>query len=348
MQIGIFGGPRSGKSTLLRLLVAQFGHKFDELKGKRGMFVVNVPDDRVDYLDGIFKPKKKVYRTVTLVEVPPGNEGLIDSQNVQLLNDCDLFLLLIPLFQYGMERTEAAKEGAHERFRALEIDFCLADYLVIQKRLERLQKEGRKTRELSLMKEISKNLESGKPLREIPLRPEEKKILSGFSLLSGVPIIVVLNVSEDDLKSDSVKGQIEEVKGQGIEGVVVCANLEEEVMNLDPEDREIFLKEAGIDQFAAKTLFATANRLLDLITFLTVNPNEVRAWGLPMGSSARDAAGKIHSDMERGFIRAEVVSFGEFAQFNDMAKAKGAGKIRVEGKDYIVQEGDIVTVRFNV
>jgi GTP-binding protein YchF len=348
MQIGIFGAPRSGKSTLLRIMVAEFGYGIDESKGKKGLFVVNVPDPRVDHLAGVFKVKKKVYRTITLVEIPPGGDGRIDSLNIPLLRDCDLLLLVIPLFLSGVEGVSSGGETAYELFRQIEIDLGLADYLVIQKRLERLVKEGKKPRELQLMEKVASSLESGVPMRDMELRAEEKKMISGFSLLSDIPIIAVVNVSEDDAQSNSVKKVVETIQERRVEAVVVCGKLVEEIMSLDPEDRDLFMREAGIDRSVGETIYAASNRLLNLATFLTVNPNEVRAWGIREGSTAREAAGKIHSDMERGFIKAEVIPFEDFIQFDDMTKAKGAGKVRLEGKDYAVRDGDIVTVRFNV
>lgn len=348
MKIGIFGGPLSGKSTLLGTLVAGFGYEMDDTRARKGPFVVSLPDERVDYLENICKPKKKVYQAVTLVEIQPGSEALIDGQNVASLRECDVLLLLIPLFLSKTPDGLSPSEGVLESFREIETELCLADYLVIQKRLERLLKEGKKSRERELIRELASNLESGRPVRDMELREDEKKMVSGFSLLSEIPIIAVVNVGEDDLENESVKREVEKIEGRGVDAALVCAKLEEEIMSLDPDDRELFMREVGIKRFVGQGIIKSAYRLLNLITFLTVNPNEVRSWSIVRGASAREAAGKIHSDMERGFIRAEVIPFEEFVQFNDMAQAKAAGKVRVEGKEYIVEDGDIVTVRFNV
>ncbi|NIO16899.1 MAG: redox-regulated ATPase YchF [Deltaproteobacteria bacterium] len=348
MKIGIFGGPLSGKSTLLGALVAGFGYEMDDTRARKSPFVVSVPDERVDYLEKICKPKKKVYQTVTLLEIQPGSESLIDGQNVSSLRGCDVLLLLIPLFLSKTPDELSPSEGVLESCREIETDLCLADYLVIQKRLERLLKEGKKSRERELMQDLAANLESGRPVRDMELREDEKKMVSGFSLLSEIPIIAVVNAGEDDLENESLKREVEKIERRGVDAVLVCAKLEEEIMCLDPDDREMFMREVGIEGVMGHGIVKSAYRLLNLITFLTVNPNEVRSWSIVRGASAREAAGRIHSDMERGFIRAEVIPFKEFVQFNDMARAKAAGRVRVEGKDYIVEDGDIVTVRFNV
>lgn len=348
MKVGIFGELFSGKSTLLRVLMKEFGHEFDQEKGKQELFVATIPDEKVDYLARVYNPKRKVYPTMTFQEIPSGAEGVVDAKNTPSIGSCDLLLLMIPLFQSGPRGGGSAGSGAYDFFLEVDTELCLADYMVIQKRLERLVKEGKKSRELHLMEKVVSTLESSIPLRDTELDPNEKTMLSGFSLVSGIPVVVVMNVDEKDIRGETVKGDAEKFKGRGIESMVICAGLEEEIMGLDPGDRNLFMREAGMEGFFHDALLEVSFRLLHVITFLTVNPNEVRAWNIRDGTSAIEAAGKIHSDMERGFIRAEVISFDDFSGFDDMAAARSAGKVRLEGKEYVIGDGEIVTIRFNV
>jgi GTP-binding protein YchF len=346
MKIGIFGEALAGKSTLLRVLVAQFGYAMDDGKRRKGLFVVNVPDERLDQLEKVFKPRKKVFSTITFQEVAPGSERAIDGRTIPVLSSCDLLLLMVPVF---LREELSRMEGAlYNYFMDLESEICLADYMVAQKRLERLQKEGRKGREWDLMERVVTALEDSTPLRSVPLVEVEKKILSSFSFLSLVPIIVVVNIGEDDIGKRIPLAGKEKLASNGIETIMHCGKLEDEVMGLDSGEREAFLTDAGLDGYVMNHLLRSSYTLLDLVSFFTIGDDEVRSWSIRKDTCVRDAAGKIHSDLERGFIRAEVISYDEFIEFDDLRKAKSAGKLRLEGKDYKVKDGDIITVRFNV
>ncbi len=347
MKGGIFGEKTSGKSTLLNIFASQFGSEAGGERNKRGIAVVHIPDDRVDFLAEAFGSKKKVYPTITLEEIPAGTESLVDGSNAPALRNCDFLILVVPSFQYGPGGT-VGKRTVSEYVSWVEEELCFADYMVAEKRLERLTKEGKRDREFELLKSVTEALENSKPLRTLGFSPEEEKLLSGFSFITELPMIVVVNVDEGGLGDQALEKEMNMLCGRGYEVFSVCAALEEEVMELPSEEREEFLRELNITSSAGQEILRRVFSLLDLIVFLTASANEARAWTVKRGTSAREAAGRIHSDMERGFIRAEVISFEEFREFGDMAKAKSAGKVRLEGKDYVVQEGDILTIRFNI
>ena len=325
--------------------MGEFGYDLAGVKEKKDLFVVNVPDERVDYLERIFNPQKKVYSTITFNEVPSGKDGIVDSRNVQGLRNCDVFALMVPLFLLDQEKEGIDLLGY---YRKVEEEICLSDYMVAQKRLEKLVKEGKKGRERELLERVVSHLEEALPLRRVGFGENEIKALLSFSFLSFIPIIVVANLGEEKIGNPALIREKEKLEEQGVETLILCGKLEEEVMDLNPDEREQFLKESGLDGFVMTHFLKTSYALLDLVSFFTVGEDEVRSWSIPKGTHAKEAAGKIHSDLERGFIRAEVISYDDFRKYNDMKSAKSAGKIRLEGKDYIVKDGDIITVRFNV
>ncbi len=345
MKIGIIGETMSGKSTFTRILMGEFGYDLGSERGRKDLFVVNVPDERVDCLGEIFNPHRKVYSTITFNEVPSGKEGIIDSRNVQALRNCDLLALIVPVFLQDQDKEGIDLVGY---YRNVETEICLSDYMVAQKRLERLVKEGRKGRERDLLESVVFRLEESIPLTRVGFTENEKKGLLSFSFLSFIPIIVVANLGEEKIGNPALIREKETLEKTGVHTILLCGKLEEEVMDLDPGEREQFLKESGLDGFVMTHFLRTSYALLDLVSFFTVGEDEVRSWSVPKGTRAKEAAGKIHSDLERGFIRAEVISYDDFRQFNDMKSAKSAGKVRLEGKDYVVRDGDIITVRFNV
>ncbi|RMG58222.1 MAG: redox-regulated ATPase YchF [Deltaproteobacteria bacterium] len=345
MRGAVFGEGGSGKTTLLMSLSALYGAEVSG-KGRGGVVAVRVPDERVDFLASAFGSKKRSYVTVTLEEVQPGADALFDGQNLPLLKRSDFIILLVPQFPYSGGRV--GEKTISQYVSGVLDEMCLSDYMVAEKRLERLVKEGKKDRERDLLERVVKALEDSTPLSKITFSAEENKLLAGFSFLTLIPMIVVVNVAEASREDPEIHSETEKVREKGLRALLVCASLEEEVMELPPEEREEFLREMGIASPAGERLLQESFSLLDQIVFLTAGPTEARAWNIRRGATAREAAGRIHSDMERGFIRAEVIHFDEFREFGDMAKAKSAGKVRLEGKDYVVQDGDILTIRFNV
>jgi ribosome-binding ATPase YchF (GTP1/OBG family) len=218
----------------------------------------------------------------------------------------------------------------------------------VENRRTRLKKEKARPQEEALLERCSTTLENEESLRNLELSADDEKLLSGFGFLSRKPVLVLFNQADDKAGQPLAAAYQDELKRRGLDGLALAGKVEMEVAQLDESDREPFLREIGIHESARERFIRASYRLLDLISFLTTGEDEVRAWTITQGTIARKAAGKIHSDIERGFIRAEVIAYDDFAALGSEAKCKEAGKFRLEGKDYIVQDGDIIHFRFAV
>jgi GTP-binding protein YchF len=227
-------------------------------------------------------------------------------------------------------------------------ELVLADLAIVEKRLERLKKEKGKEREVALLQRCKELLDAETPLRHMELATEEVAALSGFGFISRLPMMVVLNVGEADLGAGMPAALQQVLQSEKIEGLVLSGKIEAEISALEAADRQAFLEDLGLKETARDRFIRAAYQLLDQVSFLTAGEDEVRAWTIKRGTSAVKAAGKIHSDIERGFIRAEITAFDDFKQYGSEAKCREVGKLRLEGKEYVVQDGDIAHFRFNV
>jgi ribosome-binding ATPase YchF (GTP1/OBG family) len=239
----------------------------------------------------------------------------------------------------------AAPEAEFARF---EEEIILADLAVLDKRLERLFKEAKKDRERPILERLVGALGEGRPLRTVAIAADEAKVLSGSALISSAPLLVVLNRADEDAAKPLPAGLVERVERHGGECLAMAGRLECEITELAPEDQAPFLRDAGLEASARDRFVRTAYRMLDLVSFLTAGEDEVRAWTIRRGTPAQKAAGKIHSDIEKGFIRAEVIAYEDFIRYGSEADCRKAGKARLEGKEYAVADGDIIHFRFNV
>ncbi len=343
MEIAILGRPQSGKSSIFEIMT---GIKSREVFGEqfvRG--VAKVPDLRFEKLVETFKPAKITPASIPFVDV---NAAEKDAWNAtrQSLGSCDAILHVVDAFN-SQSPAEAAKS-----FRALEDELIISDLGIVEKRLERLVKipkaalKADEAIHAKVLPPIKEHLESGKPIRELDIPKDEAASLKSFSFWSQKPQLVVLNTSEgaEDFSKDfsSTAGFTGEV-------LSICCKVEAEIAELPPEERSSFLKSLGIDRPAFESVVQASFKLLSRIYYFTVGEDEVRAWIIRAGSTAPQAAGAIHKDFERGFIKAEVVSYEDFiASGSSIASAKSAGKLRLEGKEYIVKDGDIINFRFNV
>jgi hypothetical protein len=348
MKIGIVGFPRAGKTTVFNALTglhAAVGGFADPSKPNLG--TIKVPDDRVDRLSAIFRPRKTTYAEVVFVDFPAAAErsgAVIDAATLVHMRDADAMVQVVRAFPDALE-------GAPNPARDVESfknELILADLAVLERRLERLRKEKGKEQEAALIERCRAALDAETPLRRVDLSEAEERALSGFGLLSRVPLLALLNVGEDALAGGLPPQIAEQLGREGIPGLALCAQIEMEIAALDAEDRAPFLADLGLAESARERFIQAAYRLLDLISFLTTGEDEVRAWPIRKGTPAVRAAGKIHSDIERGFIRAEVVAYDDFIQHGSEAKCREAGKLRLEGKEYVVADGDVVNYRFNV
>jgi hypothetical protein len=344
MKVGLIGHRGGGKTTIFNMLtglqaqVGGFGGK-EELH----LGVIKVPDARVDKLAQIYKPKKNTYAEIRFTDFPPSEgEDHLKSNNALItqMREVDAMALVLDDFQPAADPLRALND--------LLTDMILADMDVVENRRSRLKKEKARPLEETLLERCARALENEESLRNLAFSTDEENLLSGFGFLSRKPVLVLFNQGDEKAGQALAPAYEEELKGRGLEGLALAGKVEMEVAQLDEGDRAAFLKEIGIQESARDRFIRASYRLLNLISFLTAGEDEVRAWTITKGTNARRAAGKIHSDIERGFIRAEVVAYQDFIACGSEAKCKEAGKLRLEGKDYVVQDGDIAHFRFAV
>jgi GTP-binding protein YchF len=354
MEFGIVGLELSGKTTLFSLLT---GHQPGAAGGKREAHVgtAQVPDPRLDRLTAMYHPKKHTPAVVRFVDIPGITKGSGQSMNLPELKTMDGLAAVVRAFgSEAIPHPEGDVNPARD-LDLLETEFLLSDLSIATNRLEKLGKEMQKrkapelTAERNAVEKCRLAVDAGTPLRQIDLTPEEKKILRGFTFLTLKPLLVILNVGEEE--AGDLVGAVKRAgfgKWDGAPGVafsVVCAPLEQEISQMSPDEQAEFLKGMGLPDRALDRLLRAAYSLLGLISFLTAGEDECRAWSIPAGTSAVRAAGAIHTDIEKGFIRAEVVPFQTLIEAGSLAVCKTHGSLRLEGKEYVVQDGDVINFR---
>jgi GTP-binding protein YchF len=362
MKMGIVGLPNVGKSTIFNALTAagadSANYPFCTIEPNVG--VVTVPDYRLDRLTEISKSEKTIptiiefYDIAGLVKGASKGEGL-GNKFLSHIREVEAIVHVVRCFD---DDNITHVEGDIDPIRDIEIinlELILADLEVMTKRRDKLSKQlkGDKSlqKELNLVNKVVETLENENPVRSIEFSDEEKSLLKGFNLLTNKPVIYAANVEEDSLLDDSNKyvNQVREyAEKEGSEVVVLSGKIESEIAELEDEEKGFFLEELGLTASGLDKLIQKSYKILGLISFLTTGPKETRAWTVKRGSTAPQAAGKIHTDFERGFIRAEVVSYDELDKLGSMVKVKEDGKLRLEGKEYIVKDGDVILFRFNV
>ncbi|MCD6351587.1 MAG: DUF933 domain-containing protein [Armatimonadetes bacterium] len=349
MKIPILGLPLSGKTTLFRVLAA--GHLPD---GGGHLAAVPVADPRLDLIAEREQPRKKTYASVTFVDVAAMRAEEDKSARVDklhdLVGDADALLLVVQAF--GEFDHQGRPLDPRRDLRDLVAELVLTDLAIIETRGERVAREHRARRrgeadpEWELLERVRAALEDQRWARELSYNDEDLRILRGYGLLTMRPAMVAFNCAEEDVTGERCAEAAELAQELGLPAQVIAAELELELAELPEEDQAAFLAEYGLEQPARDRVLRAAYDLLDAVTFFTVNAKEARAWTIPRGTTARQAAGKIHTDMEKGFVRAEVVSFEDYQAVGDLAAARSAGKVRLEGQDYVVQDGDLIEVRF--
>jgi ribosome-binding ATPase len=343
MRVAICGYPGSGKSTVFTALAP--GGKADREVSYGN---IKVPDSRVDFLASVFKPKKTTYAEITFVDVGGAGRsgGAFPPEVLQAMRNADVIVHVVRGFDNPNVAT-APDVGRDEK--AFNDELLLLDLGMLEKRHERLKREAKKGPEVEAVQRALSHLETGEAIRTAAFPEEEQKALGpGIQLLSATPLITLYNLSEQAWADPAFAARRETHEGKNTVSLAICGAIEAEIASLAPDEQKEFLEGLGLGEPARNNFIRAAYRLLDLISFLTAGPDECRAWPIRRGTNARKAAGKVHSDIERGFIRAEIYRPEDLKELGTEAALKTAGKLRVEGKDYVMQDGDVVNFRFNV
>jgi GTP-binding protein YchF len=350
MKIGLVGFPGAGKTTVFNALTGlQAETGYGAARGKTNLGVVKVPDARVDALADLFRPRKKTFAEITFSDVgaEAGGGGAARGFDRSVLAAMREMESLCQVARAFVPADGSAAEPLTEIVE-LETEMILSDLELVEKRLERLKKEKGQPREADLLARLKGQLEGGQSLRDLPLAEEEKALVAGFRFLTLKPLLIVLNADEADVAGPPPPPVAEHAATRGLGLVVLSAKVEQDIAQMPSGDQKEFIAALGLAEPARDRFVRAAFALLSLISFLTAGEDECRAWPIRKGLTAVKAAGKIHSDIERGFIRAEVMRVEDLLALKTEAKVRDAGKFRVEGKDYVVQDGDVINFRFNV
>ncbi len=339
MKAGLVGFPGSGKTTLFTAVTAL--HKAGTAQVHLG--AIKVPDRRIDQLAALYRPKKVTYAEMRFADVPGPRGTGMDGESLSALADVDAHCLVLR----GFPAMDGTPPEPLRELRDFDAELVLSDLGLVERRLDRLKKEhaGKVTGEFHELSNLLAHLEAGNPLRTMRWTEAEEREMAHFAFLSRRPMLVVLTVAAAAAAS-SFPAELEaEVRARGAEGLILSAQVEADIAGLDPAEQPAFLESLGLKEPARERFLRAAYHLLDLVSFFTVGEDEVRAWTIHRGDKAPRAAGKIHSDLERGFIRAEVAHYDDFMAATGAVKARERAKMRLEGKEYVVKDGDILHVR---
>jgi GTP-binding protein YchF len=358
LHAALIGFPAAGKTTLFQLMTS--ARETARGRSDTAVGIARVPDFRLDRLTAMYNPRKRVPAAIEVTDmVAPGKSGAAALVDVAGYRNADALVHVVRAFQDEAVPYPRGSVDPPRDAQAMEEELILADLGVVERRQERLEKDLKKgkSRELELERELivacRQALEEGKPLRSLGLTDDERRRLRGFQLLSAKPLLVVMNLDEREAGAAASADQAADLTGirpfltrAGTRAVAACAKIELEIAGLEPDDARAFLSDLGLEESGLARVIRACYDLLGYISFFTVGDDECRAWSIPQGTIAQEAAAEIHSDIARGFIRAEVVAYDALVDRGSMAACRDRGEVRLEGKEYVVQDGDVINFRF--
>lgn len=358
LKVAFIGPPLSGKTTLFKALTAGHAQTAKSQAGhveiRRGM--VKVPDERLSKLTRLYNPKKvseveiEYFDLVGTLESEKKQEG----EKTAILRECDELVAVCGLFQ-NFSDWEQSRLTAQKELEKILDDLIVLDYIQVEKKLERTKKQpkgpltAQGKLEIDLLGKCLQALEKQIPCRKVRFTSDEEKLLRGYALLTVKPILIILNINEKEIPNTvDIEQKFESfAKGQDSLALAICAEMDLELSELNPQERADFMRDLGLALPAAHRVARASYQLMNLISFYTANQNEVKAWALPQGAKALQAAGTVHTDMEKGFIKAEVINIERLLEQGSMHTAKEKGMVGLQGKEYVVQDGDVIFFRFN-
>jgi GTP-binding protein YchF len=358
LRAALIGVPGAGKTTLFQLMTS--AKDAPRGKGDVNIGISRVPDARLEVLSGMFSPRKTTFATVEFTDlVAPARSGAQGLVDVAAYKNADALVHVVRAFRDAAVPHPSGSIDPARDAQAMEDELILADLGVAERRAERIEKDLKKgksaelERERDLVKQLRAALEEGKPLRSLDLSPDDRKLLRGFQFLSAKPLLLVINLDEADVpavgadvaKAAEQTGLTAFLAHASTKAVALCAKIELEISQLDAADAKAFLGDLGLDESGLDRVIRTTYDLLGYMSFFTVGEDECRAWSIARGTPAQFAAGEIHSDIQRGFIRAEVVAYEALTGRGSMAACRDHGEVRLEGKEYVVRDGDIINFR---
>lgn len=358
MKLALIGKPKSGKTTIFNALTNSELNtdKYAPPAKDANIGIVNVLDERITKLSELYKPKKTIYANIEFHDFPgifSGEGGKEENAFYADILSCEAFALVLKAFSDAELESLYRDEGPIKTLKSFEEEMIVYDMILCEKRLEKIHlgfKRGVKTPEVLLeektVSRIMEHLQENRPIRSIDLESDELKAIRGLQFFSQKPLLVLLNTGESEYSQ--MDGLVKELKQEGYLAEKIAGKFEAELSALDEEEAELFMQDMGIEASIKDRISLLSYQLMGLISFFTVGQDEVRAWTITKGTNAVNAAGKIHSDLARGFIRAECFSYEQIMQYGSEKHLREKGLFRLEGKEYIVQDGDILSIRFNV